>query len=246
MQTGNENVRIVVPEGVTEFTLRQGVAVEPLKLKEAKSIALTGDIHAVAQYMKVRSESAQGIQVPDKSKAVVVVNKDAMTIVLDLDPDNYAKTTVTAKLEKSKELLKFGINEEVFYDRKGLLKELKFSRNLFDNQVTYNAVMASLMQVRMQTQAEMQQSSDNRGNRNNQDMVQVHAPDFVSTFVLNVPVYKGFPAEKIEVEICFEVRDNKIVFWLESVGLNDVLAAKIDGIFDAELKSVEGFVIIHQ
>lgn len=240
-------MQIVLPEGTTELTLREGKAVDLLPIKEPKSINLSGNIHAISDYVKIRRNEAQGIQVLNPKTIVVEVDKNARTIVMKQDPEAHYSTTITAKLETSEELKQFGINTDQRYDRKALLKLLKFNRIYFSDIQQYNEVVAGLVKIRFKTSAELAQENDSKGNRVNHDEAHTVAhDDFKDKFTLSVPLFRGFPAVKIEVEICWEVLNSNISFWLESVGLKDATDGAIDGIFEKELENVSDFVIIHK
>lgn len=243
----SEKTQIILPDGCTEITIREGVAVAPLPLKEPKSIALSGNIHAISDYVKIRRKEADGIQVLNPKTIIVEVDKNARTIVMKQDPEAHCSTTITAKLEMSEELKQFGINTDQRYDRKAILKLLKFNRIFFSDIQQYNDVVAGLVKIRFKTSAELAQENDGKGNRVNHDEAHTVAHEgFKDKFTLSVPLFRGFPAVKIEVEICWEVLNSNISFWLESVGLKDAIEGAIDGIFEDELKNVSDFVIIHK
>jgi len=245
MQT--EKTQIILPDGCTELTIREGQAQAPLPLKEPKSISLSGDIHAVSDFVRIRRDNANSVQVLDVKTIVVESNKNNRTIVLNTNPEAHNNTIITAKLEASEELKQFGINSDIRMDRKSLLKLLKFNRLFFDDKQQYANVIAGLVKIRFKTQQELSQESDGKGNRvNNDESHTVAHEGFVDKFTLSVPLFKGFSPVKIEVEICWEVLNSQISFWLESVGLKESTDSAIDGIFDTELENVRDFVIIHK
>lgn len=234
-------------DGVTnELTIRQGKAADPLPLKEPEIIDIAGDIHSVANFIKDRS-AGHGLQFIDKNKAIVLVDKDNRQITLQLDPENHYSTTVTACLQQSKELLQFGINTTTRYGRKQLLDLLRFNRLFFEDKNEHAKIIEGLYKLRIKSQTEIEQESSNQGNK--KSLVEVKVIDdggFTRFFKMTLPLYKGFPAQNIEVEVCYDLLNGDISFWLESIGLKETLQAQIDDIFATELKSCEGFVIIHQ
>lgn len=242
-----DKTQIVLPEGCKDITIRTGVEVTPLPLKEPKSIAIIGDIHTVSNYVAIRRKEAQGIQELNPKTIVVEVDKTARKIVMLQDPEAHYSTTVTASLQQSDELRQFGINTETRYDRKQLLRLLKFNRLFFDDKQQYDQVIAGLVKIRFKTQAELSQENDGKGNKVNNDESHTVADDgFKDKFVLSVPLFKGFGPAKIEVEICWEVLNSTISFWLESVGLKEATDSAVDGIFETELDNIRDFVIVHK
>lgn len=236
-----------LPDGTKEITILQGEAVKPLPLKEPKSLSYSGDIKAVSAYVAIRKTSAAGIQALDVSKTTVTVDKNARTIVLNTDPESHYNTTVTATLSPSEELKQFQINTDKVFDRKALHKLLKFGRGWFADRSDYDAVISGLVKIRAKTTAELETSNNSKGSRSFIDNAEtVIADGFIDKFTLSVPLFKGFAPQNIDVEICFEVKDGALSFWLESVGLKQTMDESVDGIFDAELKNVSEFVIINK
>lgn len=226
------------------ITILEGQAADPLPLKEPKIINLSGDIHSVANFINSR-KSGHSSQAIDTNRAVVVVDKHNKTIVLLLDPENYYGATVTAKLEQSEEIKQFGINTGSRYSRKSLVDILRFNRLFFEDKTQHASVVAGLHKLRIKSETEIQQERDNQGNKRNLlDVKTVDDGGLVKEFNITLPLFKGFPAKKISVEICFEVVNGDVSFWLESVGLKETSDAAIDGIFEEELKAAAGFLII--
>lgn len=239
--------KFIVPEGTETLTILQGAPATPLPLKEPKSISLSGDIKAISSYVAIRRNEAQGIQALNVKTIIVEVDKNARTIVMKQDPESHYSTTITASLQESKELEQFFINTDKRFDRKALLKLLKFKRTYFDNLQQYNEVVAGLVKIRMKTSAELTQEADNKGSRvNNDESHTVAHEGFKDKFTISVPLFRGFSPVKVEVEICWEVLNSNVSFWLESVGLQDSIDNSIDSIFEAELDNVRDFVIIHK
>lgn len=234
-------------DGVTnELTIREGEAAKPLPLKEPQIINISGDIHSVANFIRDR-KTGHSSQAIDTNKAIVMVNKDGKTITMDLDPENHYGTTVKATLETAKELKQFGINTTTRYGRKQLLDLLRFNRLFFEDKNEHAKIIEGLYKLRIKSQTEIEQESSNQGNK--KSLVEVKVIDdggFTRFFKMTLPLYKGFPAQNIEVEVCYDLLNGDISFWLESIGLKETMEAQIDDIFATELKSCEGFVIIHQ
>lgn len=229
-----------------ELIIREGKAQDPLPLKEPQIINISGDIHSVANFINNR-QSGFSLQAIDKNKAIVTVDKSAKTIVLQLDPENFYGATISAKLEESDELKQFGINKGARYDRKRLVELLKFNRLFFEDKNEHARVMAGLYKLRVKSETEIQQERDNQGNRKN--LLEVKTVDdggMIKEFHLTLPLFKGFSNQNITVEICFEVLNGDVSFWLESIGLKEAMDAAVDGIISEELKYCEGFVVVYK
>jgi hypothetical protein len=241
-----EKLELKIENTNGELIIRQGNAQEPLPLKEPKIINISGDIHSVANFINNRA-TGHSSQAIDKNKAIVSVDKHGGVIKLELDPENHYGATVTAKLEFSEELKQFGINAGKRYARKELVELFKFSRLYFEDKNQHAQVLTGLYKLRIKSETEIQQEKDNQGNKRNLlDVKTVDDGGLVKEFSITLPLFKGFPAKKISVEVCFEVLNGDVSFWLESIGLKETADAAIDGIFEDELESCEGFVIINK
>lgn len=241
-----ETLQLKIENTNGELIIREGKAQDPLPLKVPNVINISGDIHSVANFINNR-ESGHSSQQIDKNRAIVLVDKHSKTITLQLDPENYYGAMVTAKLEQSEELKQFGINIGARYTRKSLVDTLRFNRLLFEDKNQYAQVLAGLYKLRIKSETEIQQEKDNHGNKRSlHDVKTVDDGGLVKEFNLTAPIFKGFPAKNITVEVCFEVLNGDVSFWLESVGLKEVTEGAIDGIFEEELASAEGFVIINK
>lgn len=241
-----QNLELKIDNANGELTIREGKAQDPLPIKEPKIITISGDIHSVANFINMRP-SGHSSQEIDKNKAVVIVDKYHKSIILQLDPENHYGATITAKLEPSPELEQFGINKGTRYGRKSLVDLLRFNRLFFEDKNQHAQVLTGLYKLRIKSETEIQQEKDNQGNK--RSLVDVKTVDdggLVKEFNITVPLFKGFPAKNITVEICFEVLNGDVSFWLESIGLKEAMDASIDGIFEEQLKSAEGFVIINK
>lgn len=241
-----ENLELKL-DGVTDkLTILEGQAPSPLPLREPKIINISGDIHSVANFMQARS-AGHSLQAIDVNRAVVLVNKTARTITLQLDPENHYGATVVGKLEASPELQQFHINENHRYNRKGLLDLLRFNRLFFEDKNQHAQTLTGLMKLRIKSETEIEQEKGNQGNKRTlHDVKIIDDGGLAKEFTITVPLFKGFPAEKISVEICYEVLNGDVSFWLESVGLKEATDGAIDDIFESELQSAAGFVIINQ
>lgn len=241
-----ENIKLTLDSVTNELTIREGRAPDLLPLKEPSIINISGDIHSVSVFISNRPLGFSS-QTIDKNKAIVLVDKDGKKIILKLDPENYYGATITAKLEESKELKQFGINTTTKYSRKQLLDLLRFNRLFFEDKTQHAQVLLGLMKLRIKSETENQQEKDNQGNKRTlHDVKTVDDGGLVKEFNITLSLFKGFSIQNILVEMCFEVINGDVSFWLESVGLKETMDSQVDGIFAEELKSAEGFVIINQ
>jgi hypothetical protein len=248
-----QELKVHIENADNELIIREGKATDPLPVKEPRIIAISGDIHSVSNFLKIRDaepenyEPGYGSQEVDYNKALVTVDKFAGTLLLQLDPENHYGASILGTLEQSKEIEPFYINQEKRFDRRQLLKLIKFSRLYFDDKDLHASLMLSLSKLRMKTEQELKQQDDQRGNRSSSfERNVIDDNGFAQFFTLLIPIFKGFDPVFIRVEICLEPSETGIMFWLESPELVEVTQSMLDSIFNKELESCSDFVVIYK
>ena len=230
-----------------QLIIREGKAPDMLPIREPQKIVIAGDIKTVANFLKVRKTDASGLQVVDKTKSVVTIDKKEMTLVLQLDPENFYGAVISGKLELSDEVKVFGINTDKTYNRQELARLIKFNRNYFNDKDIHAKVLSSIMKVRVKTEQELKAENDNRGNKAVGFEQKVDAgADLAKEFVLLIPVFKGFDPVAIIVEVCIDVSDSTLHFWLESPELMEMIQSSRDQIFADQLTDCTDMVVINK
>lgn len=230
------------------LTILEGKALE---LKHPVQIKLEGNIETVAAFLEKRwngDENFLGseLQQVDASKAVVIVDSEAMVITLFLDPQNPFGTEVKAKLEFTPEIQQFKINEVASFTREQLIKILRFNRRYFPDVLKYDELLKAYQSLQISTAADLKQNSDTRGNKGTMFQKTVNSENIPTEFILNIPIFKGQPWETFRVEICLDATDASVRFWFESVELAELVEVRKAEIFADQLESAKDFVIIHK
>jgi hypothetical protein len=216
-----------------------------LETKPPEKIYLAGDIKSVSAFLAIRKTKGRGTQEINLSKAVVVVDKKELTIQLLIDPEDHYGASVLAKLEKSDELAPFFINHNKTFSKEELVKLIKFNKIYFDAPTKHAEMLLAFQKVSSTVNIKANDSSDDRGNKERAFVKEVtsNAP---TEFILNVPIFKGFDAVRFRVEVCLDVTEGSARFWFESTELHELSQTTVDIIFNEQLKSAEGFVIINK
>lgn len=223
-----------------------------LELREPKIIAITGDITAVANYVAKRKISPlpaasdePNYQPINEDLSIVIVDKEKQTIQLQVAPNNYYSTTVTAELKDSEELKAFHINETKLFDKNELTKLLRFNKRFFTDLDLHEKLLKSLINLKVESTVNSNVGNDQRGNKNVQfdKKVNTELPD---GFFLVIPIFKNQDAIKFFVELSLDSSEGATRFWLESVELEEIRKTKVDAIFAEQLKTCEGLVIINK
>lgn len=228
------------PGTVQELIIREGDAP---KLNQPEKVVLSGNIHSVKEFLA--KGPRYGTQEIRPGFAVVVTDFEQGFIQLKLDPESPIGCEVIGKLETAPELAPFGINKGKTFKREELVKLLRFSRLFFPDTERHAEIVTAFSKFNARAHYEMQQESDTRGNRTSNFEKKVHT-DLPLNFVLEMPIYKGFPNERFMVEVCLEVTDAGATFWFESVELAELLQVRKEAIFADQLIHCEAFPIINK
>lgn len=239
------DVNLMGTDGGT-LTILEGKALEQ---KPPQKIEISGDIKTVSSYLKIRKtdKGGSGLQVIDPSKAVITVDKAAMTLELELDPENFYGAVITGNLELSDELKKWNINPKSgTLKQKDIIQLVRHSRLDFDTNDGYDAVLVAFQKFSFKAFIDSQNEAPDRlGNKRTsiEKKVETGLPE---TFILNIPIFKGQPSKAFRVEIMMDSTETTASFWLESVELTELIKTDRDVIFNEQLLACEGFVIINK
>lgn len=226
-----------------EIIIREGTA---LPAREPVQIRISGDIHSVSSFLKIRNEQqANGDQYVDETQALIIINKNEKLIQLLLRPGDPYGAEITGRLEMSDEIKPFYINQNKTFNREEFVKLLRFNKLFFDNPEKHETLLKQIMAFNAKAYIEMNAASDNRSNRNTSFAKNVET-QLPADFILNVPIFKGFPKQSFRVEIAFDVTEGSVKFWLESVELHEIMQRQLDEIFNDEMKNFQGLVIINK
>ena len=247
-----EKMELQVKHDGGEIVIREGKAPEVPPQREPQRINLDGDIHCVREFLCKRELTTEsGIiprcQLADPAVSVLVSDKGARTIVLYTDPNNYYGTVITGRLLTAKEIEPFKINSEHVFSKADLLKVLKFNRILFDDRSLHEKLCNGLAALRIRTESELKQESDNRGNKAaGYEQRITDDRGLPKSFTLFAPIFKGEPAQKFSVDLCYDIQGASLVFWLESADLEELRTHVTNQIFESELEAFPAFVTINK
>jgi hypothetical protein len=230
-----------------EIVYRSGSAA-PIELPEP--IEIHGDINTISSFVNKRYASTSpieclGIQFIDRDRAVVTVNREKFSIILETDPQTKRSTTVIGTLELAPELEQFRINSAGKFSREELVKLLRFNKIWFRDLDQHALLLRSYMAFSANVNANIGKESDLRGNVSNTYNKSV-TTNIPTDFVMNVPVFKGQGKRQFRVEICIEATDASTKFWLESVELDEMIKIESELILQKELECCKDFVIVYK
>lgn len=226
------------------ITILEGKALEQ---KPPVKIIINGDIKTVGAFVNIRKAPVipdAGLQTINPDRAIVTVDKADFSITLELDPESYYGTEVTAKLEMEPELLKFGIETGRKFTQQELIKLLKYGKRWFADTAAHEALLLAYMKLDVKVTADLTNNApDGRGNRSNSFEKKV-VSNIPEDFILRIPIFKGQEPKTFRVEIALDSTDGSTKFWLESVELAEMIQIESELIIKKELESCSDYVVI--
>lgn len=234
----NQNHFYITPsDGKTqEVVIRHGQAAPVILPKE---ISIKGDFNAVSNWMATNESTL------DKHQAIFTYDTAKKFLSLDTKPQFPDRIEITAYAELFKDLVAFGINQEKFRSKRELEQLVKMNRFYFSDAGEQIELLNKLQKLSLKIDAQLQDEADKRGNKN-QGFSQNVTSDIPLEFKLTIPVFQGMPASTFRVEICYDVTDRTVRFWLESVELRELEYSLAEQLFGSQVEYLKqkGFVVI--
>ena len=228
-------LNVVVPKDYNgtpiEVVLREGKAPVALDPKEPKLVNIIGTIDAPLRWLEKR------IELINQKESDILVNRDKMRISLTINETNYYQTGIGGTLQASKEMIEFGINAEKRWDPIKLSKFLKMHRAFFTDKSANMMLVSTLKNFKAKIVADVERSKEENGSRTD-NYSQVVDSNIPKPFKLNIPLFKGFANEEIEVEIYADVDGRDVSLSLVSAGANEAIEEYKNKVIDEQLDAI--------
>lgn len=187
------------------LTVLQGTAP---KQPEISSVKISGNIYAVKDYLAKRKH--------DKNVSHIHVDANKGVIALLVNPESTQSITVTGKVEINPLVEKLGINKDVKYNTKEIVKMLKFNKHLFDSPQDVDAAIEKLTKLNINVSSKIEKTlPDAKGSITNNYQKTIEAESI--NIVFHCELYSGSGKVQFTVEIWMDVEGQSVQFWLESV-----------------------------
>ena len=227
----------IIPTSDTgELIIRNG---EALKLEPPLSVVLQGTITAPGDFAAKRR-----VQIPPLETHVIADYTDRYIHLRVLERDKYGYS-VEGRLDLHPELKLLSINRNSLYTSRGLYDQLKFKGAYFKNKEQHLALLTRLREFDAQVSQEFVNSTDFKGASALSRVTNIKT-NLALEFTLAIPIFTGFGPKEFDVEICVDLKDGGVVFWLESVQLHEMITFETEVIFERELKRLSDYIIIKQ
>lgn len=228
-------LNVVVPKDYNgtpiEVVLREGDAPEALNPKEPERVVINGTIDATFRWLEKR------VELINQKATNIIVNRDKIGIALTIDETNYYQTEINGILQASKEMQEFGINTEKKWEPIKLSQFFKMHRAFFKDKSENMSLVSTLKNFKAKVNQDIERSKEENGNRTD-NYSQVVDSNLPKSFKLNIPLFKGFSCEEIEVEIYADVDGRDVSLSLVSAGANEAIEEYKNKVIDEQLDAI--------
>ena len=228
-------INLVVPKDYNgspiEVILREGQAAMQLDPKEPLKVSISGTIDAPFRWLEKR------VELIDQKKANIIVNRDKMAMSLSINETDYYQSKISGVLQESKEMVEFGINTDKKWEPIKLSQFFKMHRAFFKDKSENMMLVSTLKNFKAKVNQDIERSKEENGSKvdNYSQVVDSNLP---KSFKLNVPLFKGFACEEIEVEIYADVDGREVSLSLVSAGANEAIEEYKNKVIDEQLKHI--------
>ena len=233
-----EKISINLAPGMerAEVFLREGQAPKLLEPKAPIKTDINGVIGCVAEYLAKRNGTGQF----DQKDCHILVNRDKVEITLIInEADEYRRGKIVGKLSYNPKFLEFEINTNNPWTPTQLGLFVKMNRAFFADRKTNMGLVSKLMNFTATVNNSIDRAVAENGNRSD-CFTQVVNSNLPESFFIQIPIFKGMPAETIEVETFAQVNGRDVSFILLSPGAQATLEDLRDKVIDEQLDIIRG------
>lgn len=226
---------LVVPKDYNgtpiEMVFREGKAEDQLPNKEPVPVDITGTIESPLRYLEKREALI------DPYKANIEVDRDKMEISLVINERDYYRDSIRGLMQPSREMIEFGINSNKKWEPIKLSQFFKMHRAFFNDKSENMSLVSTLKNFKAKVNQDIERSKEENGSKTD-SYSQVVDSNLPKSFKLNIPLFKGFDCEEIEVEIYADVDGRDVSLSLVSAGANEAIEEYKNKVIDEQLEAI--------
>ena len=233
-----EKLNIFFPEGKdkAELIIRQvnDEVKKELPVLEPLKVSLSGNITALFSFLEKRWGHAQ----IDKERTHIKVDRDNLNLSLICnETDERNKMVVEGNIALSRQYLAFGINGGKLWESTDLGNFFRINRAYFENKETNMTLVNKLkrFEATVHTQVEREEKDNGSVTDCYKKVVESNLPE---KFSVKIPIYKGAPAEIVEIEIIAHVEGKHAVLELISPSAQCIVEEVRDKLIDEQLAKI--------
>lgn len=219
-----------------EVIIREGAAPKALDPKAPVKTNLSGTIGTVVEYLKKRINAEQFLQ----KDCHIIVDRERVSIELVInEADEYKRGNVKGALQFNPSFVKFGINDpSTTWQPAELGLFFKMNRAFFADPKENMTLVTTLMNFVADVNVKMGKSLAENGSRTD-NFAQVVNSNLPDKFNLKIAIFKGMPAETLEVETFAKIDGREVAFVLLSPGANQTLEDLRNNVIDEQLGQIK-------
>lgn len=229
-------LNVVVPKDYSgapiEIILREGKAAEQLPNHEPINVEINGTIDTPLRWLEKK------VELIDQKKAYISVSRDDMSIALVDKENDYYFNNIAGGLEASKEMKAFGINADKRWEPIKLSQFFKMHRAFFKDKTENMTLVSTLKNFKAKVAQDIERSKEENGSKTD-NYSQVVDSNLPKSFKLNIPLFKGFAPEEIEVEIYADVDGRDVSLSLVSAGANETIEEYKNRVIDEQVEAIK-------
>lgn len=233
----NEHLTINLDKSVpkAELIIRETTVVNELEVRAPLKLLLVGVITAIVEFLTRRKSEPD--QINEKKCHVLVDRQNLSMELITNEDDEYKRGSVKAKLELHPKYKEFGINAKKDWDPNELGQFFKMNRAFFEARSENMDLVTKLknFDAKVHTVIEKKKTESGDFADNFNGVVQSNVPE---KFKLKLPLFKGRPAEVIEVEFYASVTGKTVLLQLFSPGANEVVESVRDTAIDEQISKI--------
>jgi hypothetical protein len=235
MSEEQKKFNITLAPGQQEVIIRQGDAPIVLDPRAPVRVSISGTIQSPVEFLLKRIDQPNQV---NQKLSHVIVNRDKISIQLVIcENDEYTRGTVTGKLEFNQKFVEFGVNSGKVWSPFELAMFIKMNRSFFADKNVAMKLVSDLKNFKAKVNAKLEQGASEKGDRNDV-FTQTVDSNLPESFSLQMPIFKGQPAETFDVETFASIDGREVGFTLLSPGANESMETLRDSVIDEQLKAI--------
>ena len=235
-----EKLNIIFPEGKdkAELVIRQvnDEVKKELPVQEPDTVTINGNISAVFAFLEKRWNAADS-QI-DHCRTHILVNRDDLSMELIVnETDKRNRKFVNATIELSRQFKSFGINDKENWDPMELGNFFRINRSYFANREENMMLVSALKNFKAKVHQEVEREEKDNGGKTDV-FRQVVDSSLPKAFSITIPIFKGQPAQTINVEVIAHVHGREFELELISADAAAIIEECRDKIFDEQIDRI--------
>lgn len=227
-----ERNQFVLPEGAKEIVIREGEAPKLLDPKPPIKTDIAGTIGAPVAFLEKRVGELE------QHRCNVIVNREKVSILLTINEDNaYLVGEVCGKLQFHPKFVAFGINSGKLWQPTELGLFMKMNRSFFADKKANMELVTKFMNFKANVNQQVERSTKQNGGFTD-NFGQIVESNMPESFKLTIPLFKGMPAEELEVETFASIDGRDVQISLISAGAECTLESIRDSVIDEQLEKI--------